>query len=65
MGAAKNTTLLAVSIQTSQQFVIGQPVIPTVKHYQLQFKAALLGLLDHVLKVVILTQTIPDLYVSG
>src|SRR4030067_3193809 len=54
-----------VPFQTAQQFEIGQPAIPTVKRNQFWLKAALVGLFDHVLKVVILAQAILDLVIKS
>src|SRR4030066_2177217 len=54
-----------VPFQTAQQFEIGQPAIPAVKRNQFWLKAALVGLFDHVLKVVILTQAILDLVIKS
>jgi hypothetical protein len=45
-------------VQLTQQFEVIQPTVPTIKCHQVWFKPALLGSLDHVLKVVILAQPI-------
>src|SRR4030042_5775371 len=54
-----------VPFEAAQQFEIGQAAIPTVKGHRLRLKAALLGLLDHVLKVVVLAQTIFNFVVKS
>jgi hypothetical protein len=48
-----------------KQFEIGQTTVPAIENHQFRLKSALFGLLDHLLKVVILAQTILGLVVQS
>jgi hypothetical protein len=54
-----------VPFQAAQQFEIGQTTVPAIENHQFWLKSALFGLLDHLLKVIILTQTILGLVVQA
>lgn len=54
-----------VSFQAAQQFQIGQATIPTIENDQFRLKSAFLGLFDHVLEVIILSQSILSLVVKS
>jgi len=54
-----------VPFKAALQLEIRQSTIPTVKYHQLGLKAALLGLSDHMLKVIVLAQPVFHLVVQS
>jgi len=53
-----------VPAHTADELQIGQPRVPTVERHQLWLKATLASLLDHLLKMVILAQSVLALVVD-
>jgi hypothetical protein len=54
-----------VLFHATQEFEIGKTTLPAIENHQFRLKSALFGLLDHLLKVVILAQTIFGLVVQS